>query len=43
LFAREIVERRLTAVGLLPGNFDRKEVYAKVDAAIQELEGELEQ
>jgi fructokinase len=43
LFAREIVERKLTTVGPLPGNVDRQEVYAKVDAAIQELEGELEQ
>lgn len=40
LFAREIVERKLTTVGPLPDTIDRQEVYAKVDAAIQELEGE---
>jgi fructokinase len=40
LFAREIVERKLTTVGPLPDTIDRQEIYAKVDAAIQELEGE---
>jgi fructokinase len=39
-FAREIVERKLTTVGPLPDTIDRQEVYARVDAAIQELEGE---
>ena len=43
MFSREIVERKLTAVGALPGNVDRQEVYDKVYAAIQKLEGELEQ
>lgn len=40
LFAREIVERKLTTVGPLPDTIDRQEIYAKVEAAIQELEGE---
>ena len=33
LFAREIVERKLTTVGSLPGSIDRQEVYAKINAA----------
>jgi fructokinase len=32
LFAREIVERKLTTVGPLPGNIDKKEIYAAIDA-----------
>ncbi|HBY95733.1 MAG TPA: carbohydrate kinase [Chloroflexi bacterium] len=32
LFAREIVERKLTAVGPLPDAIDRQEVYAKIAA-----------
>jgi sugar/nucleoside kinase (ribokinase family) len=31
LFAREIVERKLTTVGPLPDNIDRQEIYATVD------------
>jgi len=34
LFAREIVERKLTTVGPLPDTIDREEVYAKVDLAL---------
>jgi fructokinase len=33
LFAREVVERKLTTVGPLPGGMDRRELYAAVDAA----------
>jgi fructokinase len=33
LFAREIVERKLTTVGPLADNIDRGEVYARIDAA----------
>jgi hypothetical protein len=33
LFAREIVERKLTTVGPLPDNIDRGEVYARIEAA----------
>jgi sugar/nucleoside kinase (ribokinase family) len=33
LFAREIVELKLTTVGSLPSSIDRKEIYARVDAA----------
>jgi fructokinase len=40
LFAREIVERKLTTVGPLPENIDRKEVYAAIDAARAKPEGE---
>jgi hypothetical protein len=40
LFAREIVERKLTTVGPLPGYMDRQEVYAAVDTVIQETEAE---
>lgn len=36
LFAREIVERKLTTVGPLPDTIDREEVYASVDAAVEE-------
>jgi fructokinase len=32
LFAREIVERKLTSVGPLPDSIDRQQVYAAVDA-----------
>ncbi len=32
LFAREIVERKLTTVGPLPDTIERAEVYAKIDA-----------
>jgi sugar/nucleoside kinase (ribokinase family) len=32
LFAREIVERKLTTVGPLPANIDRYEAYAKINA-----------
>lgn len=39
LFAREIVERKLTTVGPLPDNIDRQETYAKINAATQEPEG----
>lgn len=38
LFAREIVERKLTTVGPLPDAIDRAEVYAKIDADSQESE-----
>jgi sugar/nucleoside kinase (ribokinase family) len=34
LFAREIVERKLTTVGPLPDSIDRQEVYATIDAAL---------
>jgi hypothetical protein len=40
LFAREIVERKLTTVGPLPDSINRQEIYAKVDAATQESEEE---
>lgn len=36
LFAREIVERKLTTVGPLPDTIDREIVYAQVDAALEE-------
>lgn len=32
LFAREIVERKLSNVGPLPDMIDRDEIYARVDA-----------
>ncbi len=32
LFAREIVERKLSTVGPLPDNLDRDEIYATIDA-----------
>jgi fructokinase len=34
LFAREIVERKLTTVGPLPDTIDRAEVYSRVDAVL---------
>jgi fructokinase len=40
LFAREIVERKLTTVGPLPDNIDREQVYARVDAVTQKVEEE---
>jgi hypothetical protein len=43
LFAREIVERKLTTVGPLPDSIDRQEVYAKIDAATQEPGGESDE
>jgi fructokinase len=39
-FAREIVERKLATVGPLPDTIDRQEVYANIDATIQEPDGE---
>ncbi len=36
LFAREIVERKLTTVGPLPDTIDREGVYASVDAAAEQ-------
>jgi len=36
LFAREIVERKLTTVGPLPDTIDREAVYVAVDAASEE-------
>jgi fructokinase len=33
LFAREIVERKLTTKGPLPADIDRDEIYASVDDA----------
>lgn len=39
LFAREIVERKLTTVGPLPDNIDRQAIYAKIDAETQNAEG----
>ena len=35
LFAREIVERKLTTVGPLPDSIDREEVYGRVDAVFE--------
>jgi fructokinase len=35
LFAREIVERKLTTVGPLPDSIDRDEVYGRVDAVLE--------
>jgi fructokinase len=35
LFAREIVERKLTTVGPLPDDIDREEVYSRVDAVFE--------
>ena len=32
LFAREIVERKLTTIGPLPDVMDRQAVYARIDA-----------
>lgn len=36
LFAREVVERKLTTVGPLPGGIDRQELYMAADAAVGE-------
>jgi sugar/nucleoside kinase (ribokinase family) len=36
LFARQVVERKLTTVGPLPGGIDRNELYAAADAAWRE-------
>jgi fructokinase len=41
LFAREIVERKLTTVGPLPDKIDRLQVYAKLDALADEAKEEL--
>jgi fructokinase len=38
LFAREIVERKLTTVGPLPDTIDREAVYATVDAVSDEVD-----
>jgi sugar/nucleoside kinase (ribokinase family) len=35
LFAREIVERKLTTVGPLPDNMDRREIYARIDDKVR--------
>jgi fructokinase len=35
LFAREIVERKLSTVGPLPDSMDRQEIYARIDAELQ--------
>jgi fructokinase len=40
LFAREIVERKLTTVGPLPDNIERQKIYAQIDAQSQEGEGD---
>jgi fructokinase len=40
LFAREIVERKLTTVGPLPDNINREQIYAGIDAVTQEVERE---
>ncbi|MGB3683069.1 MAG: carbohydrate kinase [Rubrobacteraceae bacterium] len=42
LFAREVVEMKLTRVGPLPLEIDSKEIYVKVKKAEQELEKEPE-
>lgn len=38
LFAREIVERKLTTVGPLPDSIDREGLYARVDAAEEDVD-----
>lgn len=38
LFAREIVERKLTAVGPLPHSIKRQEIYARIDALAEGVE-----
>ncbi|GAB4531552.1 MAG: carbohydrate kinase [Anaerolineae bacterium] len=38
LFAREIVERKLTTVGPLPDSIDRQEIYARIDALAEGAE-----
>jgi fructokinase len=35
LFAREVVERKLTTVGPLPGGIDRLPLYAEVNEAVK--------
>lgn len=40
LFAREIVELKLSTVGPLPDNIDRQSIYAKISAEPQEIAGE---
>jgi sugar/nucleoside kinase (ribokinase family) len=40
LFAREIVELKLTTVGPLPDTIERHEIYTKIDADVKEKEGE---
>ena len=40
LFAREIVERKLTTVGPLPDSIDRQAVYARLDAEAPEAQSE---
>jgi len=37
LFAREIVERKLTTVGPLPDSIDRQEIYARLDAEMKQV------
>jgi hypothetical protein len=39
LFAREIVERKLSTVGPLPDTIDRQAVYARVDALAEAAGG----
>jgi fructokinase len=36
LFAREIVELKLTTVGPLPGSVDRGEIYARLPGSVEE-------
>jgi fructokinase len=38
LFAREIVERKLTTVGPLPDSIDRQQIYAQVEAETEDRE-----
>jgi fructokinase len=38
LFARDIVERKLTTVGPLPDTIDRQEVYARIDRTLDEFD-----
>jgi fructokinase len=42
LFAREIVELKLTTVGPLPDSIDRKAIYARIDANARGKEAESE-
>jgi sugar/nucleoside kinase (ribokinase family) len=39
LFAREIVERKLSTVGPLPDNLDRQQIYARIEAEQQQGDG----
>lgn len=41
LFAREVVERKLTTVGPLPNSIDRRHIYGRVDAALDDVEHDL--